>query len=458
MALITSISGIRGTIGGIKGDALTPPDIVSFVSAYSLWLKESNKNKKYKVVVGRDARVSGPMVEKLVIATLCSMGHDVINLDLSATPTVEMAVTYFQADGGIIITASHNPSDWNALKLLNKRGEFISDEDGKKILVYAQKNSFEYESYDNLGRLTEYRGFDEKHIEMILDLPLVNVEAIRSGNYSIVVDAVNSVGGIVVPLLLKALGVKSIIELNCKPDGLFSHNPEPLPENLSDISRLVVEHNADIGIVVDPDVDRLSIVNADGSFFGEEYTLVAVADYVLSKTPGNTASNLSSSRALRDITERYGMKYVAAAVGEVNVVKAMKENSCIIGGEGNGGIIYPALHYGRDALVGIALFLSYMAEKNIKSSELRAGFPDYVMLKEKILIDKETDVDNILLQIKKHFIDKPVNDIDGVKIEFENGWVHLRKSNTEPLIRLYAEGKDDAIVRDYVEKVRSLIK
>ncbi len=457
MALITSISGIRGTIGGKKGEALTPPDIVGFVSAYSLWLKAQCKGEEYKAVVGRDARVSGAMVEKFVIGTLVSMGVDVINLGLASTPTVELAVTYFNANGGIIITASHNPSNWNALKLLNKHGEFISDDDGKMIVEYAKNNVFEYESIDNIGKVVEYKGFDKKHIEMVLALPLVNVEAIKSRNYKVVVDAINSVGGIIVPSLLKALGVDEIIELNCNPDGIFSHNPEPLPENLSDISRLITANNANIGLVVDPDVDRLAIVNEDGTFFGEEYTLVAIADYVLSKTPGNTASNLSSSRALRDITEKYGMKYFAAPVGEVNVVKVMKDNNCIIGGEGNGGVIYPALHYGRDALAGIALFLSFIAGKNIKPSELRLTFPDYVIIKEKILISKEINFDKILLKIKKHFSDKPVNDIDGVKIEFDKGWVHLRKSNTEPIIRLYSEGTDEKLALFYAEKVRSVI-
>jgi len=457
MTLIKSISGIRGTIGGIPGASLTPPDIVAFTSAYALWIKEKGNTGKSSVVVGRDARVSGPLVEKIIISTLCSMGTDVINLGLATTPSVELAVTRFRADGGIIITASHNPANWNALKLLNSDGEFISDAEGKKIVEYAEIGNFIYAGYNEIGHVREHPGFEHEHIQMILDLPLVNTEAIKQRNFRISTDAVNSVGGITVPLLLKALGVKEVLELNCTPDGQFSHNPEPLPENLADISRLTREKNLDLGIVVDPDVDRLALVNEDGSFFGEEYTLVAVADYVLSKTPGNTASNLSSSRALKDITEKYGMKYFASAVGEVNVVRVMKENNCIIGGEGNGGVIYPELHYGRDALVGIALFLSSLAEKGIKTSELKRSFPQYLITKEKIQVEENMDFKTILNTLRSRFANNPLNESDGIKIEFEEGWVHLRKSNTEPIIRLYAEGPDEQTAGYYADQVRTII-
>ncbi len=457
MTLIKSISGIRGTIGGIPGASLTPPDIVAFTSAYALWIKEKGNTGKSSVVVGRDARVSGPLVEKIIISTLCSMGTDVINLGLATTPSVELAVTRFKSDGGIIITASHNPANWNALKLLNSDGEFISDAEGKKIVEYAEKGNFIYAGYNEIGHIREHPGFEHEHIQMILDLPLVNTEAIKQRNFRISIDAVNSVGGITVPLLLKALGVKEVLELNCTPDGQFSHNPEPLPENLADISRLTREKNLDLGIVVDPDVDRLALVNEDGSFFGEEYTLVAVADYVLSKTPGNTASNLSSSRALKDITGKYGMKYFASAVGEVNVVRVMKENNCIIGGEGNGGVIYPELHYGRDALVGIALFLSSLAEKGIKTSELKRSFPKYLIIKDKIQVEENMDFNTILNTIRSRFADKPLNESDGIKIDFEEGWVHLRKSNTEPIIRLYAEGPDEQTAGYYADQVRTII-
>jgi len=458
MTLIKSISGIRGTIGGKYGEALTPPDMVAFTSAYSLWIKNKYQKKQCVVVIGRDARVSGPIVEKIISATLCSMGINVINLGLATTPSVELAVPRFNANGGIIITASHNPSHWNALKLLNNKGEFLSDEDGKTIAEYAEKGDFTYESIENLGQITEYKGFENEHIQMITALPLVNVNEIKKCNFRIAVDAVNSVGGMIIPGLLRALGVKEIYELNCTPDGLFSHNPEPLPENLKDISRLVREKHADLGIVVDPDVDRLAIINEDGSFFGEEYTLVAVADYVLSKTPGNTASNLSSSRALKDITLKHSMQYFASAVGEVNVVKVMKDNKCIIGGEGNGGVIYPELHYGRDALVGIALFLSYLAEKKIKVSEIKNSFPQYVIIKEKITTGENINFKEILVNIKRHFTGYLINETDGIKIDFEKGWVHLRKSNTEPVIRLYAEGTDEQTANYYAEQVRILLK
>jgi phosphomannomutase len=457
MSLIKSISGIRGTIGGIPGESLSPVDIVLFVSAYALWVKESAAKNKCSVVLGRDARTSGPVVEMLVASTLCSMGIDVINLGMASTPTVELAVTGLNADGGIILTASHNPSNWNALKLLNSKGEFISDEEGKKIIMNADLGIFNYVEHAELGKVVETEEYDSKHIDKVLSLGLVNKKAIADAGFTIAIDAVNSVGGIILPELLKRLGVKKIIELNCKPDGLFAHNPEPLPENLTDICRLVKESGADMGFVVDPDVDRLAIINEDGTFFGEEYTLVAVADYVLSKTPGNTASNLSSTRALKDITEKYGMSYFASAVGEVNVVEAMKKNNCVIGGEGNGGIIYPELHYGRDALVGIALFLSHLAEQRITVSQLRKTYPSYTIIKEKLNLLPGADLHQIFSVIKNSFSNSPVNESDGLKIDFEKGWVHLRKSNTEPIIRLYAEGPNESIAQSYSKKVREEI-
>jgi phosphomannomutase len=457
MSLIKSISGIRGTIGGIPGESLSPVDIVLFVSAYALWVKESAAKNKCSVVLGRDARTSGPVVEMLVASTLCSMGIDVINLGMASTPTVELAVTGLNADGGIILTASHNPSNWNALKLLNSKGEFISDEEGKKIIMNADLGIFNYVEHTELGKVVETEEYDSKHIDKVLSLDLVNKKAIADAGFTIAIDAVNSVGGIILPELLKRLGVKKIIELNCKPDGLFAHNPEPLPENLTDICRLVKESGADMGFVVDPDVDRLAIINEDGTFFGEEYTLVAVADYVLSKTPGNTASNLSSTRALKDITEKYGMSYFASAVGEVNVVEAMKKNNCVIGGEGNGGIIYPELHYGRDALVGIALFLSHLAEQRITVSQLRKTYPSYTIIKEKLNLLPGADLHQIFSVIKNSFSNSPVNESDGLKIDFEKGWVHLRKSNTEPIIRLYAEGPNESIAQSYSKKVREEI-
>lgn len=458
MSLIKSISGIRGTIGGTPGEALTPPDIIAFVSAYSLFISGEKPGKKCSVVLGRDARTSGQMVENLVAATLCSMGIDVIKLGLASTPTVEVAVTGLKADGGIILTASHNPANWNALKLLNAKGEFISDNEGKRIVSYAGEGNFKYAEHFNLGKIIEHPGYDEEHIKLILNLPLVNVDAIKNVGFRIAIDAVNSVGGIILPALLKSLGVDEVYELNCKPDGIFAHNPEPLPENLKDICMLVKEKRADLGFVVDPDVDRLAIISEDGTFFGEEYTLVAVADYVLSKTPGNTASNLSSTRALKDVTQRYGMQYFASPVGEVNVVEAMKKNNCIIGGEGNGGIIYPELHYGRDALVGIALFLTHLAEKRMKTSVMRKSFPEYIMIKEKVAVSPQSDIEAILSGLKTQFSTFPMNDSDGLKIDFEKGWVHLRKSNTEPIIRLYAEGPDMPTVELYAEEVRKFIR
>lgn len=438
MTLIKSISGIRGTIGGKPGDALTPVDVINFVAAYAEFIKSRTERKKIKVVLGRDARVSGLAIESLVTGTLNSMGADVISLGLATTPTVEIAVPRESADGGIILTASHNPAQWNALKLLNEKGEFLSASDGEKIIELAGKGGFIFSEIEEMGNLEE-KSFHQVHIEEILALELVKPEMIKEVGFKVVIDCVNSVGGIIIPDLLYALGVKEVIELNTEPDGIFSHNPEPLPENLGDISAKIVETDADLGFVTDPDVDRLAVVNEDGTMFGEEYTLVAVADYVLSKTPGNTCSNLSSSRALKDITEKYGMKYYSAAVGEVNVVEKMKEKNCIIGGEGNGGVILPQLHYGRDALVGVALFLSHLAERKMKCSELRATYPDYVISKNKILLDEGMNVDLILSKIKQEYIHEKINTVDGVKIDFDDGWVHLRKSNTEPIIRIYAE-------------------
>lgn len=453
MTLIKSISGIRGTIGGKPGESLTPVDVVQFVSAYARFIKERSAKDRIKIVLGRDARVSGPAIESLVTGTLNSMGADVVSLGLATTPTVEIAVPREKADGGIILTASHNPAQWNALKLLNEQGEFLSASDGEKLIEIVQKQDFNYPGYEKLGHQEE-KSFDQVHIEEILNLELVKPELIREAGFKVVIDCVNSVGGIIIPDLLYALGVKEVIELYTEPDGLFPHNPEPLPENLGDISQKIIETKADLGFVVDPDVDRLAIINEDGSMFGEEYTLVAVADYVLSKTPGNTCSNLSSSRALKDVTEKYGMKNFSSAVGEVNVVEKMKAEKCIIGGEGNGGVIYPELHYGRDALVGIALFLSHLAEKGMSGSELRSGYPDYVISKNKISLDQGMNVDLILSKIQQEYSDDKVNTLDGVKIDFDEGWVHLRKSNTEPIIRIYAEHKN----REEADKLATGIK
>ena len=442
MSLIKSISGIRGTIGGLPGDGLSPVDIVNFVSAYAGFIKKQTGQEQGKIVLGRDARVSGEMVEKIVSGTLMAMGLDVVSLGYATTPTVEIAVPIEKALGGIILTASHNPANWNALKLLNEKGEFLSAAEGAEIIEMAEKGVFSYSEYQTLGVIKENNDYNDIHIKKILDLPLVNISKIREAGFRVVIDCVNSVGGIILPPLLKALGVKDVIELYTDVTGLFPHNPEPLPENLTDIAAKVVESGADLGFVVDPDVDRLAVVNEDGTMFGEEYTLVAVADYVLSKTPGNTASNLSSTRALSDVTVKYGQKYFASAVGEVNVVKTMKENQCVIGGEGNGGVIYPELHYGRDALVGIALFLSSLAEKKIRCSELRKKFPSYVISKNKISLSEGINIDHILSKLKTFYANQTLNDIDGLKIDFQEGWIHLRKSNTEPIIRLYAEHKN----------------
>lgn len=461
MTLIKSISGIRGTIGGQPGDALTPLDVVKFTSAYGTWIKNQQPaGAKSCVIVGRDARISGPMVQQIVIGTLNGLGIDVIDIGLATTPTVEIAVTKENAAGGVILTASHNPKQWNALKLLNSKGEFISDKDGKEILSMAERDEYSYAEVDNLGKTTS-KDYTQIHIDDVLALKYVNKEAIAQKEFKITIDCVNSVGGIVLPRLLKALGVKEVIELYCEPNGIFPHNPEPLPEHLTEISKVTKEKGADLGFVVDPDVDRLAIINEDGTMFGEEYTLVAVSDYILSKEKGNTVSNLSSSRALRDVTVKHGGNYTAAAVGEVNVVVTMKKTSAVIGGEGNGGIIYPASHYGRDALVGIALFLSHLATSGQKCSQLRATYPPYFISKNKIELTKGINVDAILEKVKDKYKNEQVNDIDGVKIDFPAEWVHLRKSNTEPIIRIYAESstpeKADKLANTIIEVIKSMI-
>lgn len=439
MTLIKSISGIRGTIGGNADEGLSPLAIVKFVSAYAMFIRKRSKVTTNKIVVGRDARISGPMVKQVVLGTLTGMGFDVVDIDLATTPTTELAVAMEGACGGIILTASHNPKQWNALKLLNERGEFLNAEEGAEVLRIAESEAFEYADVEHLGKVIPDNTYKEKHIRQVLGLDLVDVEAIKAANFRVAIDCVNSVGGIVLPDLLYALGIKEIFKLHCAPHGNFSHNPEPLPENLTEISELMRHAKADMGFVVDPDVDRLAIVCENGEMFNEEYTLVAVADYVLSRTPGNTVSNLSSSRALRDVTRSYGREYNAAAVGEVNVVAKMKETNAVIGGEGNGGVIYPASHYGRDALVGIALFLSHLARKKMKVSELRATYPSYFISKQKVQLTPEIDVDAILAKVKERFAGEEITDIDGVKIDFPEKWVHLRKSNTEPIIRIYAE-------------------
>ncbi len=451
MTLIKSISGIRGTIGGQTGENLTPIDVVKFAAAFGTWAVKNHTSKT--IVIGRDARPSGPMVNQLITSTLTGLGINVIDLGLSTTPTVEMAVPKENACGGIIITASHNPVEWNALKLLNEKGEFVSAADGAEILELAESGSMNFAKVNNLGKVQENDSYLEYHINTILKLPLVDVDAIKNRNFKIVVDGVNSSGGIAIPQLLKALGVKNTIELYCEPNGNFPHNPEPLPENLTAISAEVEKKHYDLGIVVDPDVDRLAFVNEDGSMFGEEYTLVAVADYILSHTPGNTVSNLSSTRALRDVTEKHGGTYTASAVGEVNVVTKMKETNTIIGGEGNGGIIYPELHYGRDALVGIALFLTHLAKSGKSCAQLRATYPSYYISKNKIELQPNINVDKILSSIEKKYSSQPVNTIDGVKIEFDKQWVHLRKSNTEPIIRIYAEAESETTAANLANKI-----
>ena len=445
MSLIKSISGIRGTIGGSAGEGLSPLDIVKFTAAYATLIHSKNPGSK-TIVVGRDARISGEMVRELVAGTLIGMGFDVTDIGLATTPTTELAVTMEKAAGGIILTASHNPKQWNALKLLNEKGEFLNAAEGNEILEIAEKESFVFASVDKLGKIKKDNSYTEKHIEHVLALKLVDVEAIRKAGFTVAFDAVNSVGGIALPALLKALGVKQIIALNDEPTGIFAHNPEPLPEHLTEIAQIVKDKKADVGFVVDPDVDRLAIITEEGEMFSEEYTLVSVADYVLRHTPGNTVSNLSSTRALRDVTAKYGKTYTAAAVGEVNVVEKMKEIHAVIGGEGNGGVIYPESHYGRDALVGIALFLTQLAKSGKKVSELRAQYPTYFMAKQRMELTPDTDVDALLESLKKKYAAYPVNDIDGVKVDFPDKWVHFRKSNTEPIIRIYTEAptKDEA--------------
>ncbi|CAM1343292.1 phosphoglucosamine mutase [Tenacibaculum amylolyticum] len=459
MTLIKSISGIRGTIGGRTGDNLTPIDTVKFAAAYGTFIKNKNVGKKkITIVIGRDARISGGMVSGLVSDTLVGLGIHVIDLGLSTTPTVEIAVPLEKADGGIILTASHNPKQWNALKLLNEKGEFLNGEDGKTILEIADKEAFEFADVDDLGSVKKKKNYIKKHIKEVLKLKLVDKKAIKKAKFKVVVDGVNSTGGIAIPALLKELGVKCV-ELYCEPNGHFPHNPEPLKEHLEDISKLVVKKKADFGIVVDPDVDRLALISEDGSMFGEEYTLVACADYVLGKmNGGNTVSNLSSSRALRDVTEQHGGTYTASAVGEVNVVQMMKDTDTVIGGEGNGGIIYPASHYGRDSLVGVALFLSHLAHKKISCKELRDSYPSYFMSKNKIQLTPEIDVDKILATMAEKYKDEDVNTIDGVKIDFAEEWIHLRKSNTEPIIRIYTEAKSQEKADDLAERFITEIK
>lgn len=459
MTLIKSISGIRGTIGGPVGENLTPIDVVKFTTAYVRLIAERNPGKKLVIVIGRDARISGEMVSNLVEGTLLACGADVINVGLCTTPGTEIAVITKKADGGIIITASHNPRQWNALKLLNASGEFLSDAEGKRVLAMAEENDYDYPAIDGIGHVLAREDFNDEHIRLVLGLRLVDVEAVRKRRFKVVVDAVNSVGGIVMPKLLRALGCE-VVELNCEPTGEFAHNPEPLPEHLTEISQVIVREKADLGVVVDPDVDRLAFVSEDGSMFVEEYTLVAVADYILSTQCGNTVSNLSSSRALRDVTERHGGKYYASAVGEVNVTTKMKEVGAIIGGEGNGGVIYPELHYGRDALVGTALFLTYLAKRGLTMTQLRATYPAYFASKNKIQLTPAIDVDKVLREIKERYSNEQVNDTDGVKIDFPENWVHLRKSNTEPIIRVYTEAKSmaeaEALAQRFIAEIKQI--
>tara|TARA_R100000935_G_scaffold58415_1_gene95314 strand:- start:13849 stop:15237 length:1389 start_codon:yes stop_codon:yes gene_type:complete len=459
MTLIKSISGIRGTIGGAQGENLTPIDAVMYAASYGTWVKQQRNKEAYKVVVGRDARISGEMVQQLVMNTLVGMGIHVVDLGLSTTPTVEMAVPMEHADGGIILTASHNPKQWNALKLLNNKGEFLNAEAGQEILNIAEGGAISFADVDSLGKITINDAYIDLHIDEILELPLVHVSAIKKAGFKVVVDAVNSTGGIAVPLLLEALGVHPV-KLYCDPTGHFPHNPEPLKEHLGDLMELVTKEHADFGLVVDPDVDRLAFVDEKGEMFGEEYTLVAVADYILRNNPGTTVSNMSSSRALRDITEKHGGTYTASAVGEVNVVQQMKDTKAVIGGEGNGGIIYPELHYGRDSLVGIALFLSHLAEEKIAVSELRKQYTSYFMSKKKIELTPQLDVDKILKEIEARYSGEEINTLDGVKIDFAENWVHLRKSNTEPIIRIYTEAKSqneaDALADKFIAELREI--
>lgn len=460
MAMIKSISGIRGEIGGPAGSGLTPLDIVKFTSAYATWVRRNNPSAK-RIVVGRDARLSGEMVRQVVCGTLMGMGFDVTDIGLASTPTTELAVTWLKADGGLILTASHNPRHWNALKLLNSQGEFLSAADGNQVLAIADAEDFDYATVDNLGSYTKDDSMNARHIESVLALDLVDADAIRKAGFSVAIDCVNSVGGIILPQLLERLGVSSVKGLYCEPTGDFQHNPEPLEKNLGDIMGLMKQGGCDVAFVVDPDVDRLAFIDENGSMYGEEYTLVTVADYVLKHTPGNTVSNLSSTRALRDVTRAYGQQYNAAAVGEVNVTTKMKETGAVIGGEGNGGVIYPALHYGRDALVGIALFLSHLAHEGKKVSQLRRTYPQYYIAKNRIDLKPGTDVDSILRKVKDIYRNEEINDIDGVKIDFPDKWVHLRKSNTEPIIRVYSEASTmeaaNAIGQDVMNVITSMI-
>ena len=459
MTLIKSISGIRGTIGGEVGENLTPIDIVKFTIAYTRFIASKNEAKRLKIVVGRDARISGEMVNDIIEGTLLGCGADVINVGLCTTPGTEMAVITHKADGGIIITASHNPKQWNALKLLNEKGEFLNDKEGKQVLALAEQEDFLFPDVDTIGKVILREDFNPTHIEQVLALNLVDVEKVKARKFKVVVDAVNSIGGVVIPALLEKLGCE-VVKINCEPNGHFAHNPEPLPQNLTEISEVIVREGADLGVVVDPDVDRLALVNEDGTMFGEEYTLVAVADYILSHTKGNTCSNLSSSRALSDITTAHGGEYAASAVGEVNVVTKMKEVGAVIGGEGNGGVIYPELHYGRDALVGVALFLTYLAEMNCTMTQLRLRYPAYFASKNKIELTPAIDVDKVLATIKERYAHERVNDIDGVKIDFLPYWVHLRKSNTEPIIRIYTEAKTqeraDEVAQQFIAEIQEI--
>ena len=461
MTLIKSISGIRGTIGGPAGENLTPRDVVKFTTAYVRLISDRVANRKPVIVVGRDARLSGELVSDLVEGTLLASGADVINVGLCTTPGTEMAVITKHADGGIIITASHNPRQWNALKLLNADGEFLSAAEGQQVLALSEEEAFDYPAIDGIGRVLSREEYNDEHIRRVLALPMVDVEAVRRRHYKVVVDAVNSVGGVVMPKLLRELGCE-VVELNCEPTGEFAHNPEPLPEHLREISEVVVREKADLGVVVDPDVDRLAFVSEDGTMFGEEYTLVSVADYILSEHPGNTVSNLSSTRALRDVTKRRGGHYYASAVGEVNVTTKMKEVGAVIGGEGNGGVIYPELHYGRDALVGTALFLTWLTRRGMTLTQLRATYPAYYASKNRIELTPEIDVDKVLREVKTCYANENVNDIDGVKIDFENNWVHLRKSNTEPIIRVYTEARSmeeaDALAQRFIAEIREICR
>jgi len=457
MTLIKSISGIRGTIGGKTGDTLNPLDVVKFTTAYAVFIRSHNTTHSNKIVVGRDARISGEMVKNVVCGTLMGMGYDVINIGLATTPTTEIAVRMEGADGGIIITASHNPSHWNALKLLNSEGEFLSKDDGNLVLDIAEKEDFDYADVEHIGKYRDDDTYDQKHIDSVLALKLVDVDAIRKADFHVCMDTINSVGGIILPKLFKALGVNHVCGLNLEPNGCFNHNPEPLEKNLGGIMDKMKEGKYDMGIVVDPDVDRLAFICENGEMFGEEYTLVSIADFVLQHNPGNTVSNLSSTRALRDVTNKYGGTYTAAAVGEVNVTTKMKEVNAVIGGEGNGGVIYPESHYGRDALVGIALFLSSLAQKGIKVSELRSSFPNYFIAKNRIDLTPDTDVDKILEKVKELYKNEQITDIDGVKIDFSDKWVHLRKSNTEPIIRVYSEASSMELANELGKQIMDIV-